>query len=544
MPKITIDARELEVAPGTTVIQAAESAGIEVPHYCYHPDLPVDGNCRMCLVEVEKMPKLTPSCTTLVSEGMIVRTNSDRVKEAVRGVLEFLLINHPVDCPVCDQAGECRLQDYYMVYGLHTSHIPLEMKVRKRKVVDLGPMVVLDSERCVLCSRCIRFCDEVTKTGEMQFFGRGDHVEIGTFEDKPLDNPYSGNVVDICPVGALTSRDFRFKCRVWFLHSTDSVCAGCSAGCNMRIDHRDGAIFRLVPRRNVEVNKSWLCDEGRLSFHRLEEGERITLPVAAGRDGMQAPVTWDDALNSCHKKLSEIAAAHGANSILGFGSPSATNETLFLLKRYLADRLGVTQLEFRLEAEDQTVTQREDEILRFVDKHPNTTGAVKLGYAENRLGGIDGAISAARAGDIRAAIVIHLKPLVARPGEDAAALRMAELLRALEYSVVLAAHREDWQSAASLILPISAWSEEEGTFTNQQGRVQALSQAISPPSDILPAMRVFAALIEIGGGAAPGKSAREVFAEMARVESSFRGLAWEQTKLPGVLVVSKAGNIS
>jgi NADH-quinone oxidoreductase subunit G len=195
MPKITINEQEIDAKDGQTVIQTAIEHGIDVPHYCYHPDLPIDGNCRMCLVEVEKMPKLTPSCTTVCSEGMKVTTDNERVKMAVRGVLEFLLINHPVDCPVCDQAGECRLQDYYMVYGLHTSEIPMDMKVHKRKVVDLGEMVVLDQERCILCSRCIRFFDHVTGTGEMQFFGRGDHTVIGTIDDRPLENPYSGNVV-------------------------------------------------------------------------------------------------------------------------------------------------------------------------------------------------------------------------------------------------------------------------------------------------------------------------------------------------------------
>src|SRR6185503_8265531 len=372
MPKITINDQPVEVADGTTVIQAAQQAGIDIPHYCYHPDLPIDGNCRMCLVEVEKMPKLPPACATIATEGMVVRTTTEKVKQAVRGVLEFLLINHPVDCPVCDQAGECRLQDYYMVYGLHTSEIPLEMKVRKRKVVDLGEMVVLDQERCVLCSRCIRFFDHVTGTGEMQFFGRGDHVVIGTFDDRPLTNPYSGNVVDVCPVGALTSRDFRFKCRVWFLHSTDSVCGGCSTGCNVRIDHRDGTIFRMLPRRNVDVNRSWLCDEGRLSFHEIASGERIVRPLSKGREGLQAPVTWDDALSSIDSRLKEIGRAEGADSILGCASPSATNEALFLFKRYLSEQLGANLFEFRLDSEDKKVTQKEDEVLRHMDKHPNS----------------------------------------------------------------------------------------------------------------------------------------------------------------------------
>ena len=451
MPKITIDDQQIEVAEGTTVIQAAQQAGIDIPHYCYHPDLPVDGNCRMCLVEVEKMPKLPPSCATVATEGMVVRTRTDKVKEAVRGVLEFLLINHPVDCPVCDQAGECRLQDYYMVYGLHTSEIPLNMKVRKRKAIDLGPMVVLDQERCVLCSRCIRFFDHVTGTGELQFFGRGDHVVISTFEDTPLLNPYSGNVVDVCPVGALTSRDFRFKCRVWFLNSTDSVCGGCSTGCNVRIDHRDGTIFRVLPRRNVDVNRSWLCDEGRLSFHELMSGPRVLRPLIKGRDGVQAPVTWDEAVGSIDSRLKRMARDDGPDAILGFASPSATNEALFLFKRYLAEQLGVTQFEFRLDTEDQNVTRKEDEVLRHLDKHPNSMGAMKLELMSEKDGGVQAAITAARAGRIKAAVVIYLKPLVPRPEDKEAESRLGELLASLEYSVLLASHKADWQSEASVL---------------------------------------------------------------------------------------------
>jgi len=321
MPKFILNDQEVEAQPGQMIIQAAEDHGVEIPHYCYHPDLPIDGNCRMCLVEVEKMPKLTPACTTVVSEGMVVRSANERVKTAVRGVLEFLLINHPVDCPVCDQAGECRLQDYYMVYGLHTSEIAPSLKVRKSKAVDLGP-VMLDQERCVECSRCVRFFETVTKTGELQFFGRGDHVRIGTIGNAPLDNPYSGNVAEICPVGALTDHDFRFKARVWFLHSTDSVCGGCSTGCNARLDHRDGTLFRMQARRNLEVNRSWLCDEGRYSFHELERGERVLYPLVKDGDGAQSQATWDEAARSVDARLKEIAGS-GASAILGFASPSA-----------------------------------------------------------------------------------------------------------------------------------------------------------------------------------------------------------------------------
>ncbi|HLF83749.1 MAG TPA: molybdopterin-dependent oxidoreductase [Blastocatellia bacterium] len=536
MPKFTLNDREIEAKPGQTIIQAAGDYGVEIPHYCYHPDLPIDGNCRMCLVDVEKMPKLTPACTTTVNEGMVVRSDNDRVKQAVRGVLEFLLINHPVDCPVCDQAGECRLQDYYMVYGLHTSEIPLGMKVRKRKVIDLGPMVVLDQERCVLCSRCIRFFDHVTETGEMQFFGRGDHVAIGTFEDRPLDNPYSGNVVDICPVGALTSRDFRFKCRVWFLHATDSVCGGCSTGCAVRIDHRDGTIFRMIPRRNPEVNRSWLCDEGRLTFHELDKSERIERPLMKGRDGVQAPVTWDEAVRSIDTRLKEIRGANGTGSILGFGSPSATNEALFLFKRYLEDQAGATHFEFRVDSEEKKLREEEDQILRHLDKHPNSMGAIKLGLMSDELDGIQGAIKAARDGRIKAGVVIYFKPLVRRPGDGEAQRRVLELIDSLEYSVVVAAHKTDWQRAASVVLPVAAWSEEDGTYTNFDGRVQIAGKAIEPGGDALPVWEVFAMLLHAGGAASPWMSAADVFVTMTEHVPAYREISLDQTRLPGVVV--------
>jgi NADH-quinone oxidoreductase subunit G len=538
MPKFTLNGQEVEAKNGQTIIQAAGDHGIEIPHYCYHPDLPIDGNCRMCLVDVEKMPKLTPACTTIVNEGMVVRSDNQRVKEAVRGVLEFLLINHPVDCPVCDQAGECRLQDYYMVYGLHTSEIPLGMKVRKRKVIDLGPMVVLDQERCVLCSRCIRFFDNVTQTGEMQFFGRGDHVAIGTFEDRPLDNPYSGNVVDICPVGALTSRDFRFKCRVWFLHATNSICAGCSTGCAARIDHRDGAIFRMIPRRNPEVNRSWLCDEGRLSFHELYKTERVLHPAVKGSDGVQKEATWEEALRSVDQRLKQIRDQKGGPSILGFGSPSATNEGLFLFKRYLAEQMGATQFEFRVDSEDKKVLDEEDQILRHFDKHPNTLGAMKLGLISDDLDGIEGAIRAARDGRINAGVVIYLNPLVRRPSEDEAEGRIVELIEELKYSVVLAAHKAEWQSSADVVLPIATWSEEDGTYTNFEGRVQFAAKAIECVGEALPVWEIFAMLIHASGSESPWMSAENVFGTMVEHSSPYGGISIEQTRLPGIVLGS------
>jgi NADH-quinone oxidoreductase subunit G len=535
MPKFILNDQEIEAKPGQTIIQAAQDHGIAIPHYCYHPDLPIDGNCRMCLVEVEKMPKLTPACATIVGEGMIVRSNNDRVREAVRGVLEFLLINHPVDCPVCDQAGECRLQDYYMIHGLHESEIPLDMKVHKRKVVSLGEMVVLDQERCILCSRCVRFFDHVTHTGEMQFFGRGDHNSIGTFEDRPLTNPYSGNVVDICPVGALTSRDFRFKARVWFLHGADSICAGCSTGCNTRLDYRDGKIFRMVSRRNPEVNKSWMCDEGRLSFHRLEERERVARPMIKSPDGMQAPVKWEDAFNSIDATLKEITSKHGRESVLGLASASATNEALFLFKRYLAEKIGATRFEFRLGDEDRLATEKEDELLRRLDKNPNTVGAIKLGF-RGEAGGIRGAIEAARAGNIRAAVIIYFKPLIEREGDEEKESLVAELVNALEYSVLIAPYKAEWQQAANALLPAAVWSEEEGTYTNYQGRVQFAGQALTSAGDAMPVWEIFAGLLYAGGESRLWLSYGEVFQDMKESVACFGNVTLEQARGEGALI--------
>src|SRR3989442_307335 len=275
MPTLEIDGQRIEVPEGLTVIQAAERLGIEIPHYCWHPGLSIAGNCRMCLVEVEKSPKLQIACNTRVADGMVVHTTSEKTKAAQRAVLEFLLVNHPIDCPVCDQAGECKLQEYYMDYDRQRSRIPLPEKVHKKKAKPIGPLVILYQERCILCSRCVRFVDEVTHTSELAFYQRGDHVDLDLAPGKVLDNPYSANVVDICPVGALTNRDFRFRARVWYLERSESVCGACANGCNMEIYQREGTIYRFQPRENDAVNQYWMCDAGRMSYRALQAEGRL-----------------------------------------------------------------------------------------------------------------------------------------------------------------------------------------------------------------------------------------------------------------------------
>jgi len=269
MPKLTIDGREIEVEAGKSVLDAALEHGIHIPHYCYHPGLSIAGNCRMCLVEVEKAPKLLISCATPVADGMVVHTANEKVKTAQKAVMEFLLLNHPLDCPICDQAGECRLQEYSKEYGKGVSRLE-DPKVLQNKAVDIGPHVMLDQERCIHCSRCTRFCREVTGTSELSFFKRGNKNVIGVQTGAPLDNAYSGNVVDLCPVGALTLKEFRFQTRVWFLHETPSICAGCSRGCNVDVavgkqqemmtvrGQFDDRIKRVTPRTNEQVNTYWI----------------------------------------------------------------------------------------------------------------------------------------------------------------------------------------------------------------------------------------------------------------------------------------------
>jgi ferredoxin len=278
MPTVEIDGRSIEVENGATVIEAADELGIEIPHYCWHPGLSISGNCRMCLVDIEKSPKLQIACNTRVNDGMVVHTDSERTKTAQKAVLEFLLINHPIDCPVCDQAGECKLQEYYMDYDRQRSRIELPDKVRKKKAVPVGPLVMLDQERCILCARCTRFLDEVTQTHELAIHQRGDHAEIRLAPGKTVDNPYAGNIVDICPVGALTSRDFRFRARVWYLQKTDSVCGACANGCNVEnaVDPEWGGLGRAPKFPNVPSLRL-LLEFAREGVATARDGLRLTL---------------------------------------------------------------------------------------------------------------------------------------------------------------------------------------------------------------------------------------------------------------------------
>jgi NADH-quinone oxidoreductase subunit G len=504
MPKCTIDGREIEVAPGTTLIRAARELGLEIPHFCWHPDLSVDGSCRMCVVEIEKQAKLQISCNTLVADGMVVHTATPRVREARRSTLELLLVNHPIDCPVCDQAGECSLQNQYQAYTLHDARTELEDKVRKRKVVDLGP-IMLDAERCVLCSRCLRFEREVVGLSQLMFVRRGARTEISTFEGRPITHNYAGNLADVCPVGALLSSDFRFKMRVWFLESTTSVCPGCSTGCNLFIDQRDGEVQRLRPRRNAEVNKSWICDPGRALYKTIGAASRVAAARVRGTAG------WDsiDLASALDALSHQLKAAGPATAILA--TPQATNEDLFAL-RALADATGA-RLDFRVGDPQLKLREREDKVLLRADKNPNTQGCLDLGMGRT---GVDAIVEACRKGEVKA-LLLQGPELLRLP---AAGILLAQV----PLVAVMTTHDEPALERAHLVLPAAAWAEVDGSFTNYQRRVQRIRRAVPPPGQARPRWELTAEVLRRLGAPLAATSAREVFALLARTSPDYAGL--------------------
>jgi NADH-quinone oxidoreductase subunit G len=521
MAKLTIDGREVTARDGVTIIEAAHEAGITIPHYCYHPQLSIAGNCRMCMVELEGRPKLEISCNTPVADGLVVHTNSPRVVEGRRGVLEFLLINHPLDCPICDQAGECGLQDYYMQYGLYRSRFQ-EEKVHKRKVVDFGPDIVYDAERCILCTRCVRFCDEITRTSELGVFYRGDTAEIATFPDKRLDNKYAGNTVDICPVGALTSKDFRFKIRVWFLQETRSICPGCARGCNINVHHHDGRVYRLKPRHNEAVNATWMCDDGRYGYTAINADTRLLHPQVRQEDTLEQ-ASWQEALQRTISALQQ----HGGAGVGVLVAPQGSNEDFYLLARLTSEVLATPQVVLY-----PGVPGYEDELLLRADKNPNTRGAQDMGLpapaTAERLAALAQAIDQ---GAIRVLYAIDTD-LQAAFGADTAARLAAQL----DCLILQTSHLRPGCELAHVLLPSTTYAERDGTLTNFQGRVQRINAAIRPLGEALPAWQIYTRLAQGLGQTWTYTAAEAVLADIAGAISGYYGLSYAKIGNYGQLV--------
>ena len=462
---LTIDGKSVSVPPGTSVLEAAKTIGHEVPHYCYHPGLSVAGNCRMCLVRIDKMPKPVISCKTTVAQDMVVHTQTDEVKKMQQNIMEFLLINHPLDCPTCDQAGECRLQDYYMQYDLIPSRFK-EEKVHKDKMVDLGAGVMLDEERCIVCTRCVRFCQEVAKVEELQVQNRGDHSMVATFPGQAMQNPYAGNTVDVCPVGALTSKDFRYKKRVWFLKKTPSICTGCSKGCNITVEQADNTVYRFKPRYNADVNSWWMCDAGRSSYKSINDNRH---------------------LKAQYSQAGELISASLADTL-----------------QHLATHLKVTAGKIIFVASAQ---ESVEEIDAFVTLAKAANGIVCFSkndpdnpYSDNIL------IQADKNPNLKHIEALNLKPLadVITQGshlivQNSVSHKDLALLKKHNAKVLclLASNISDLDTLAECILPTPTFAEQSGHFINCDGRKQNFEMAFKPRGEAMLLQQYTAGLMQL-----------------------------------------------
>ena len=534
MVNVQIDGVWMQFPKGTRVIEACGQAQKFIPRYCYHPKLSSPGNCRMCMVELGT-PKMTPdrklvlgadgkpeinwiprpqiSCAQDVSEGMGIRTDSAMVQECRKGVMEFLLINHPLDCPICDQAGECRLQEFSVEYGNGESRF-LENKVKKPKNTELGPRVTLDAERCVLCSRCIRFMQEVAHDDVLGFTERGSFTTIGCHPDKTLDSNYSLNTVDICPVGALTSTDFRFKMRVWFLKETKTIDVNCGTGCNITVGSRDNVIYRITPRENNDVNSVWIPDSHRLNFKYLSSPDRLKVPTVKGET-----VEWRTAIAIA----AQLIKAQPANAIAVIASGRMTNEELYLAKR-LITVLGVKQFD---------IVPRKGEadgILISEDRNPNTGGARVFGLASGKLEEIAKSV---KAGGIKCVITL---------GED---LVKAGIIEEGSRTTVIAMDilPNNTTAHAAVVLPACGWAEKRGSMINVKGRLQRLNQAVAAPGQARDDWEILRDLIQSVSGTNGIYMIEDVFKAMAAEVKEFAGLSLSKIGDLGVpLLAAKEEN--
>jgi len=561
--RVKVDGREIEVPKTstdpltgkqipTTMIQACALSKVDVPHYCYHPKLPVAGNCRMCLVEfgtpamgpdrkpvmnpdgtpkIAKSPRPAIACATPISPGMEIYTATPAVKQMREGVLEFLLINHPLDCPICDQAGECKLQEYSVDYGKSESRF-VEPKVHKPKRVDLGPRIVLDDERCILCTRCIRFTKDIAGDDALGIVNRGSYNTITAFPGKQFDNNYTLNTVDICPVGALTSKDFRFKMRVWFLKETKSVCTSCATGCNTIVGSREEVMYRYEPRENDAVNSTWMCDYGRLNYKWINRDDRLR-EVTVGQASSLSPSnekseagnlpvvrsksTWSTAL----KGISELLNRAEQGSVAIIASARQTNEELFLLKK-LATKLGAI-------TDSIPRTGESDKLLLSADRNPNSNGSRLTGICGEKMGEqIAKIASGIEQGKIKTLIVF---------GEDVTKHGIgAHLLGKLETLIVSDILPNETTKLAHYLLPGCAHVEKRGTFTNGKGRVQKFMQALQPRGDARPEWEVLHELVFHVTGQDGYATIEGLFNLMAKEVPAFSGLTWAGLGDTGVTV--------
>jgi NADH-quinone oxidoreductase subunit G len=523
VPKLTINDRTVEVAPGTNLIDAGVKVGVQIPHYCYHPRLSVVGQCRMCLVEVSqngrKMPKLQAACSTPAGDNMDVRTDTPEVHEAQKGMMEFFLINHPLDCPICDQAGECGLQDYSFKHGVPYSRFNYEDKrtYPGRERIPLGPNVILNMNRCIQCTRCVRFTHEIAKTGELGFFNRGARTEIGTFPGKELDNPLSTCVVDICPVGALTSTRFRFAERVFYLDKKPSICTGCDVGCNITVEHRRGDIKRYKPRFNPGVNDYWMCDYGRSTFERTKKVPRLRTCRVRGEHGVETAAGWKEALDAVYKRLRE---RDGVTAFLGSGF--LTNEEAWLAGK-LADFAGSSHRSVPVDPGAGWTIPNLQGGLTGRELAPNRRGAEMLGLKGSM------APDTPNAPDTPGVLVV----LDSDFGKDAWDPAAVERLRKAGFLVVIGWADSPLAKVADVALPVATHAEKDGTFVNLEHRVQRFNAAFPAPGQVRSTVELLSDLLSRFDPSWGGLTAGAVFDRIAAEVPAFAGLAWSTLPATG-----------
>lgn len=529
---------------GTRMIEACRQAEVIVPHYCYHPKLTSPGNCRMCLVQIGMPPRPAPgqeapldengyeaivwtprpviACANTVSENMGIRTHGDLVEKCREGVMEFLLINHPLDCPICDQAGECRLQEQSVQHGRGISRF-VDMKVKKPKNVDIGPRIRLDDERCIMCSRCIRFMDEVAGDPVLGFTQRGTHTTLSVHPDRLLDSNYSLNTADICPVGALTSNDFRFQMRVWFLKETPTIDVNCGTGTNITVWTRENKIHRITPRLNDEVNSAWMPDSHRLNFHFIDSEARLTEPLIRITDTPSAtfqPITWNSAISHAAAQIKAIPAAQTA--IIASGR--MTNEELFLT-RTLAAEIGTHQLSLVPRFADA------DALLVAADRNPNTTGAKLIFGTDDPYEKLDSIRNGVRNGSIRSLIILGEDVITDANFTDADLSKLDFLLQ----TSVLA---NPTANQAHIVLPAAAFAEKRGSMVNLSGRLQRLNRAVEPQGqshDDWEILRDF--ILALSGEKNEVHHIEDVFKALAENVTAFNGLTLSKIGHQGIEIV-------
>jgi len=541
MPVFQIDGEPVEYEPGEKVLSAALRCGKIIPHYCYHPGMSIVATCRMCLVDVIDLgngrpaPKLQTACSVDVTEGMKIETLNEKVEEGRKLVNEFLLINHPLDCPICDQSGECTLQDYAFKYGSGKSEMDYSKRVNGWR--DIGTFVALERNRCIQCSRCDRFTREITGTNEFGMFNRGHELAVDTYTDRPMTNKFQGNMADICPVGAITEKEFRFKRRVWKLKKNHSICTGCSTGCNVTIEHDRNEVFRLKPHENQSVNKWWLCDEGRLTYRKMNERKsRINQPLGRISESLEG-ISWEKAYGAIAERIRELKPL--PQEVLALTDTHASNEELYLIQKLLKEGFSSENIFCPFPKWEQSESDFFINTLITTDKTPNRAGALALHIKGDQK---NTKLKKVIEGDLKVVFVLG------NPFETE--LEFKEIIKRTQLIIHIGIFHNSWSEMADVVLPGQFYSEKEGTYTNKNQRVQSTEIAVKALRKTRPEWQIISELSQALGYKSSFESIPQVFNVMVQEAKAFTGISFDKigglgieltknTKDPGKNVVQE-----